>query len=71
MTNLVCPYGTHSHAAYRALGQAGVKPDVVVAAAGCRLDEHLEQWPTQASKEPVIPDRPEVAPEAKSTDTSH
>jgi len=39
-----------------------VKPDVVVSAAGCRIDEHLEQWPPQASSEPVIPDRPEVAP---------
>jgi len=47
-----------------------VKPDVV-SAAGCRIDEHLEQWPAQASSEPVIPDRPEVAPEATSTDTSH
>src|SRR6185437_3673985 len=47
-----------------------VKPDVV-SAAGCRIDEHLEQWPTQASSEPVIPDRPEVAPAATSTDTSH
>jgi len=48
-----------------------VKPDVVVSAAGYRIDEHLEQWPAQASSEPVITDRPEVAPEATSTDTSH
>jgi hypothetical protein len=27
--------------------------------------------PAQASSEPVIPNRPEVAPEATSTDTSH
>jgi hypothetical protein len=38
-----------------------IKPDVVVSAAGCRIDEHLEQRPAQASSEPVIPDRPEVA----------
>jgi len=48
-----------------------VKPDVVVSAAGCRIDEHLEQWSAKASSEPVIPDRLEVAPEATSTDTSH
>ena len=47
-----------------------VKPGVV-SAAGCRIDEHLEQWPAHASSEPVIPDRPEVAPEATSIDTSH
>ena len=39
-----------------------VKPDVVVSAAGCRIDEHLEQSSAQASSEPVIPVRPEVAP---------
>ena len=39
-----------------------VKPDVVVSVAGCRIDERLDQWPGQASREPVIPDRPEVAP---------
>jgi hypothetical protein len=48
-----------------------VEPDVVVPAAGCRIDEHLEQWPAQASSEPVIPDRPEVDPEATSTLASH
>jgi hypothetical protein len=49
-----------------------IQSDVVVsAAAGRRIDEHLGQWPAQASREPVIPDRPEVALEATSTDTSH
>lgn len=32
-----------------------VKPDVVVSAVGCRIDEHLEQWPAQASSEPDCP----------------
>ena len=48
-----------------------VKPDVVVPAAGCHIDEHPEQWPAQASSEPAIPDRPEVDPESTSIDTSH
>jgi hypothetical protein len=48
-----------------------VQPDVVVSEAGRRIDEHLRQWPAQASSDPVIPDRPEVDPEATSTDTSH
>jgi hypothetical protein len=44
-----------------------VQPDaVVVSAAGCRIDEHLEQWPAQASREPAMPDPPEADPEATS-----
>jgi len=47
---------------YRESPELRVKPDVVVSAAGCRIDEHLEQSSAQASSEPVIPVRPEVAP---------
>ena len=38
-----------------------VQPDAVVSAAGCRIDEHLGQWPAQASREPAVPDPPEAA----------
>src|SRR5258705_8628289 len=41
-----------------------VQPDAVVSAAGCRIDEHLGQWPAQASREPAVPDPPEADPEA-------
>ena len=30
-----------------------VQPDAVVSAAGCRIDEHLGQWPAQASREEI------------------
>ena len=41
-----------------------IQPDAVVSAAGCRIDEHLGQWPAQASREPAVPDPPEADPEA-------
>jgi len=37
-----------------------VQPDVVLSAAAHRIDEHLGQWPAQALREPVTPDRHEV-----------
>jgi hypothetical protein len=37
-----------------------VRQDLVVSAAGCRIDEHLEQRPAEASSGPVTRNRPEV-----------
>src|SRR2546429_8108792 len=41
-----------------------VQPDAAASAAGCRIDEHLGQWPAQGSREPAMPDPPEADPEA-------
>jgi hypothetical protein len=41
-----------------------VQLDAVVSAAGRRIDEHVGQWPAQASREPAVPDPPEIAPQA-------
>jgi hypothetical protein len=38
-----------------------VQPDAVVSAAGRRIDEHVGQWPAQASREPAVPDPPVTA----------
>jgi hypothetical protein len=37
-----------------------VRQDLIVSAAGCRIDEHLEQRPAEASSGPVTRNRPEV-----------
>ncbi len=42
-----------------------VRHDVVVSAAGCRIDEHLGRRPAEASSGPVTPNRPEVGQEAR------
>jgi hypothetical protein len=36
--------------------------DVVGSAAGCRIDEHLAQRPTEASSGHVTPNHPEIGP---------